>query len=328
LKTAGSPCRLRCLLVGELAPEGMAALRAIWPEEHLEVVPAADAVGWGRAQPFDVIWDCFGEEQAVARALRANPEVTWLHTSAAGIDRLTGVLPAHSGLTVTHGAGIGAIPIAEFVVGCLLAHAKRLLDFASLHRQHRWSSPELRELGDLRVVMMGLGEIGGAVVARLIPFGCPIIGVRRDPGRGAPDGVLRVVGAAQLDEACAGADALVVAAPLTPATRRLVGAQVLRALAPNSVLVNVARGAIVDEAALLRGLAGGQPSAAFLDALEEEPLPPRSPLWSTPGVLVTSHSSWSSPHFAQRSGELFAEQLRRRRGGHRLRNLADLAVGY
>ncbi len=318
---------LRCLVVGDLGADERARVRAALPEDRLALVADGPGERPGPGMQLAVIGHGVGEPAARGRALRDHPEVTWVHTSAAGIDRIR-LEVDRPGITVTDGVGISAVPIAEFVVACLLAHAKRLLTFAAQHRDRRWHSPELRELGDLRVVILGLGSIGRAVAARLVPFGAPVAGVRRDPGRGGVPGVARVVGPADLVDICTGADALVLAAPLTAATHGIVGARVFQALAPGSVMVNIARGAIVDEAALLSGLAAGRPAAAYLDALAEEPLPASSPLWSAPGVLVTSHTSWSSPRFAERSADLCAAQVRRRLAGRPLRNVADLGAGY
>ncbi len=322
------PRPLRGLVIGDLSAAARALVRTALADVELELAVDPGEPDLGREATVDLVWHQFGDPARLRRVLDANPALAWLHTSAAGIDSLRDAIGDRPRLTVTHGAGIAATPIAEFVLACLLAHVKRLPDLAAQHRERRWEVLPLRELADLLVVVVGLGTIGSGVTERLAPFGAHVVGVRRHPERRPPAGVARVVGLEDLGRACAGADALILAVPLTPTTGRLVGPAVLSALAPGSVVINVARGALLDEAALLAGLAVGRPAAAYLDALAEEPLPSSSPLWTAPGVLVTPHTSWSSPHFEERSAALFADQVRRWLDGRPLRNVVDQALGY
>ncbi len=281
---------------------------------------------------FDVIWRLFqgrgAQPDQFLEALREHPEVRWVHTVSAGVDHLADVLAEHPDLILTHSAGAVARPIAEFVVGCLLQHCKRAEALRLQQLERRYHALELRELGDLRVVVMGLGAIGGQLAALLVPFGATVIGVRKHPERPVPVGVSQVFPGSELEDACRGADALVLAAPLTADTRHGVSARELAALAPDSVLINVARGALLDTGALGPALASGRPVSAFLDAFEQEPLPEDSPLWAMPGVHVSPHLSWSGPNYSRRSSELFADQLRRWLDGEELRNRVALSEGY
>ncbi|MGH7691506.1 MAG: D-2-hydroxyacid dehydrogenase [Candidatus Dormibacteria bacterium] len=332
--TPAGKAPVRCLILGEKPPPDLELIRESVPEQSVELVQPEPGVDLSRLGEFDVIWRIFpGKVDGVARdqleeALGSHPEVRWVHTASAGIDGLGQLFQGRPQTRLTHSAGVTAIPISEFVVGCLLQHCKRTAELEQQQRQRHFAQLQLRELRDLRVVLYGLGAIGSAVAHRLAAFECHLVGVRRSLDRGGPPEVAQLFGPPDLARACSGADALVVAAPLTPQTERSVGARVLAPLAEGSVVVNVARGGLVDEKALLAGLLARRPAAAYLDAFAEEPLPAGSPLWTTPGVHVSPHISWSSAHLGRRSSELFAEQLRRWVAGETLLNQADPREGY
>ena len=328
-----TPRPVRCLIVGRLPKPDLELVRDRAGLKDLELVIASEAETPPQG-PFDCIWRLFGgrspgaTEDALRVALSQHPEVRWVHTVSAGVDHLDEVMAPYPDIVLTNSAGVVAIPIAEFVVGCLLQHCKRYAEIWALQQERRWESLQLRELGDLRVVIMGLGAIGTELARRLHPFGCHLTAVRRHPEAGGGGLVEELFPPDQIAAACAGADALVLAAPLTQETRGIVAPAVLGALQPAACLVNIARGGLVDEAALLASLRAGPLAAAYLDAFEEEPLPATSPLWSAPHVHISPHISWSSPHFASRACELFAAQLRRFATGEPLANRVDLAAGY
>jgi phosphoglycerate dehydrogenase-like enzyme len=330
----GSRQAVRCLAVGQFPTPDVELIRQSIPAGQAELVLTEVGDDLTRLGRFDMIWRLMPAEvdgvahDQLANALGTHPEVDWVHTVSAGIDHLAALFADRPNVILTHSAGVTAIPIAEFVVGCLLQHCKRVAELADLQRERRFVQLTLRELGDMRVVLLGLGAIGSEVARRLAPFGCQVVGVRRDPSRPTPPGVTQVFGSQDLARSCQGADALILVAPLTPDTERAVNAEVLAELAEGSVLVNVARGGLVDEAALLAAVSAGRPAAAYLDAFVEEPLPHGSPLWTAPGVHVSPHLSWSSSHLARRTSELFAEQLRRWLAGEPLRNRADPGAGY
>ena len=326
--------RTRCLIVGQLPEPDLEAVARQAGRDRVDLVvasPGQEALDRG---PFDCIWRLFeggltgSSGDPLGAALSAHREVRWVHTVSAGIDRLGETMARFPDILLTNSAGVVAIPIAEFVVGCLLQHCKRFPEIWALQREGRWEALALRELGDLKVVMLGLGAIGSEVARRLAPFGCHVTAVRRRPEAGGGGLVADLVASDSLVEACDGADALILAAPLTEQTRGLVSGDVLGALNQGACLVNIARGGLIDQNALLEALRSGPLSAAYLDAFEEEPLPAASPLWAAPGVFLSPHISWSSPNFARRAGELFADQLRRFAAGQPLRNRVDLSAGY
>jgi phosphoglycerate dehydrogenase-like enzyme len=329
---AGPSSRLRCLVVGIHPEPDLDLVRRLAKPVEVELVVPPAGEGTAALGQFDCMWRLFGgwggSPDPVGEALQSHPELRWVHTVSAGIDRLGEHFTGRPGVALTTSAGVTAIPIAEFVVGCMLQHCKRYPEIWELQRQRRFEQLALRELSDLKVVILGMGAIGTTIARLLQPFGCELIGARRRPGLPGEELVSAVYPPAELGAACHGADALVLAAPLTQETRGIVDEKVLSRLADGSCLVNIARGGLAKEAVLLEQLRSGPLAAAYLDAFEQEPLPPESPLWSAPGAFLSSHCSWRSPNFSRRSSELFGEQLRRFGTGQPLLNVSHPAWGY
>lgn len=325
--------RVHCLVLGALPEPELDIVRRSVPENLAELVIAPAGAELSGLGQFEVIWRRFpGEDEdggdQLPAALEAHPEVRWVHTVSAGIDHLVDLFIDRPQIILTTSAGVTAVPIAEFVVACLLHHVKRFSELEDLQRQSQFEQLLLREMGDLQVVLLGLGAIATEVVRRLVPFGCRITAVRRDASKPAPPGVDLVRPTRELARACRDAGALVLVAPLTAETEGVVNDEVLSQLAEGSALVNVARGGLVDEGALIKGMKDGRPVEAYLDAFVEEPVPSSSPLWTAPGIHISPHLSWSSSHLGRRSSELFGEQLSRWIAGKPLLNRADPRAGY
>jgi phosphoglycerate dehydrogenase-like enzyme len=240
------------------------------------------------------------------------------------------------GVLVTNSAGVHAVPIAEFVLAGVL-HFLRGLDLAAeQQRAARWDRTpfleersELRELGECRLLVVGTGGIGTAVAERATALGARCVGLRRHPDRPHSPAFARVAGLEALDAELPAADILVLAVPLTGHTRALMSAERLDRLPPGAILVNVARGQLVDERALADRLATGTLRGAVLDVFEVEPLPPDSPLWGLRRALVTPHVSGVSPRrFWEREVALILENWSRYQRRDPLRNLVDLEAGY
>jgi phosphoglycerate dehydrogenase-like enzyme len=267
--------------------------------------------------------------------LRAG-RLRWVHSAAAGVGAALFPEMVRSDVLLTNSAGVHAIPIAEYVVAGLL-HFFRGLDTAvAQQREGRWDkrffvaddSP-LREVGDARVLIVATGGIGRETATRLAALGASCVGVRRRVELGPPPGFARVVGPEQLDRELPLADAVVLAAPLTPASRGLLTEARLRLMKPGSVLVNVARGALVDETALAGALREGRLRGAVLDVFAEEPLASDSPLWHLRTALLTPHVSPVSPgRFWPRALDIFCDNWARYDRGEPLRNLVDKHAGY
>jgi phosphoglycerate dehydrogenase-like enzyme len=257
------------------------------------------------------------------------PRLRWIHSASAGVDRIvTGALRERS-LTVTNARGVFSRPIAEYVVMMSLAVARRLPALLELQRERTWQPLRGRELGELTVGIIGFGSIGLDVARLLEPFGCRILATRRHAERGG-GGIanVEVHGLDDLHEVLRSSDVVVVAAPLTDGTAGLIGAEELAQMREDAWLINIARGRLIDEVALRRALENGWIGGAVLDVFTEEPLAPDSPLYRTPNLVITPHTSWASDRVIERSLDLFVDNLRRHRAGQPLRNVVDLEAGY
>ena len=264
-------------------------------------------------------------DHVVSRA----PRLRWIHSASAGVDRIATPAVRERGLTVTNARGVFSRPIAEYVVMMSLAIARRLPQLLELQRERTWQPLRGRELSELTVGIVGYGSIGIEVARLLAPFGCRIVATRRRPERGAGDGVnVELSGLDRLNEVLAVSDIVVVAAPLTDETAGLIGARQLGQMREDAWLINIARGRLLDELALRRALEAGWIGGAVLDVFNEEPLPADSPLYRTPNLVITPHTSWASDRVVERSVDLFVDNLRRDAAGEPLRNLVDLDAGY
>jgi phosphoglycerate dehydrogenase-like enzyme len=215
--------------------------------------------------------------------------------------------------------------MAEHVLMCMLAARRGLLPLLHAQAEGRWDRGAARpdELAGARVVILGYGLIGRAIAVRARALGARVVGVRR---RGRPSRDI-VVGPGW-ERLLGDADFLVIAAALTAETRGMVGERELRALPGGAWLINIARGPIVDEAALVAALSEGRLGGAALDVFDEEPLPAGHPLWSLPNVILTPHVSGYTDRMPARAAALFLDNLARFRSGRRLRNLVDPKAGY
>ena len=264
-------------------------------------------------------------DQVVGRS----PRLRWIHSASAGVDRLATPLVRERNLTVTNARGVFSRPIAEYAVMMSLAIARRLPALLELQRERTWQPLRGRELSELTVGIIGFGSIGVEVARLLEPFGCRLLATRRHPERGSgAASAVELFGLEELHEVLARSDVVVISAPLTEATAGLIGEAELTRMREDAWLINVARGRLIDEAALRRALENGWIGGAVLDVFIDEPLSPDSPLYRTPNLVITPHTSWASDRVIERSVDLFVDNLRRDRAGEPLRNLVDLEAGY
>jgi phosphoglycerate dehydrogenase-like enzyme len=263
----------------------------------------------------------------------AAPSLRWVHATSAG----AGELVRRAGLdretldrvAVTTSSGVHAVPLAEFAVLGLLAVAKDLPGMAAAQRARSWPTVRrpLRELHGQTLVLVGLGEIGREVARLGKALGMRTVGVRRSPGA-PPPFTDEVHGADRLPALAGRADAMVVSLPLTRQTAGLLGRATIQRLPPGCIVVNIGRGRVVDEAALIDALRERRIAGAVLDVFATEPLPPDSPLWTLPNVLVSPHGAALSEHENQRIVELFVANLRRFLDGAPLAHRVEPGVWY
>ncbi len=236
-----------------------------------------------------------------------------IQTLSAGVDRLLGLVPA--GVTLCDAGGTRDAPVAEWVLAAILASRKLLPELRDRQREHAWRWCRAGELAGARVMILGYGSIGAAVEARLLPFGVDVIRVARHARPG-------VHSARELPDLLPAAEILVVLLPLTPATDGLLDARMLSLLPGGALVVNAARGPILDTDALLEQLTAGR-LRAVLDVTDPEPLPPDHPLWDAPGVLITPHFAGDTPAAELRAFALVGEQVRRYVRGEQLVNVVE-----
>jgi phosphoglycerate dehydrogenase-like enzyme len=263
----------------------------------------------------------------------AAPSLRWVHATSAG----AGELVRRAGLdretldrvAVTTSSGVHAVPLAEFAVMGLLAVAKDLPGMAAAQRARSWPTVRrpLRELHGQTLVLVGLGEIGREVARLGKALGMRTVGVRRSPGA-PPPFTDEVHGADRLPELAGRADAMVVSLPLTRQTAGLLDRATIQRLPPGCIFVNIGRGGVVDEAALIDALRERRIAGAVLDVFATEPLPPDSPLWTLPNVLVSPHGAALSEHENERIVELFVANLRRFLDGAPLAHRVEPGVWY
>lgn len=271
-----------------------------------------------------------------AELVDAAPMLKWVHSASAGVGGALNPALKERGIVFTNGAGIYAESMAETVLAGVM-HFVRGLDIAVRNQAASnwypapWSRPEefIREVPDLTVLVIGAGGIGSAVGRRFQALGARTIGVRRRPELGTPAGFETVVGNDEMVSILPQADVVVIAAPSTAATRHVMDGARLALLPRGAIVVNVARGALLDETALLQELDGGRLRGAVLDVFATEPLPQESPLWAHPRVLVTPHISPVSPARQwNRTLTLFEENWRLWDAGQQLKNIVDAEAGY
>lgn len=263
------------------------------------------------------------------KVLAASPQLRWHQAPSAGVNHI--LIPEYleRDIILTNGAGTFSIPIAEFVLTYILYHAKSVQKLLNLQTNRTWQKSielPIQELSDATLLIIGAGQIGQEIAKRASAFGMRVWGSRRKPAPLA--NFEKVVGANEWRSLISSADYVVLATPLTSETKHLIDESALRSMNSNAYLINISRGAVVDEAALIKALKEGWIAGAGLDTFETEPLSPDSPLWSLPSVFITPHCSGYSPRIPERMIALFLDNLNRYRTGQPLRNVVDKLAGY
>ncbi len=340
--------QLRVLIASPLEPEHVARIEAVdlrvsvlyepgllpvprYPADHTGIpreLSASELDRWaGLRRQADVSFDF--DWQAPADMASNCPRLCWVQGTSAGIggflDR-TGL--ARTELIFTTAAGVHGVPLAEFALLGLLYFAKDMPALADAKAARRWQRYAGSRLAGCRALLVGLGGAGRAVARLLAAAGVEVCGAGR-PGRSYDvPGVTGYVASDQIHRVLPEVDAVVLACPLTGQTRGLIGAGELALMRPGSVLVNISRGPVVDEEALVSALQTGHLRGACLDVFATEPLPAGSPLWDLPNVIISPHSAATVAAENGLIADLFIDNIRRWMAGQPLRNLYDRTVGY
>lgn len=282
-------------------------------EELLAIAPEAK-IGW-----FDTY-----DSPAIGEAALRGTSLKWLNTLSAGVDHYPLELLNERGVTFTNGAGLNAITIAEFAIMGMLTIAKGYREIIRAQERHEWliDAPGKMEIHGTRALILGAGGIGRRIGELLLPFGVDVTEVRRRPVAGA-------LGPDEWRGRLGEFDWVIVAVPSTPDTERMIGAAELGAMKPSATIMNFARGAVIDQPALVEALRARHIAAAFLDVTDPEPLPADDPLWSLDNAHISMHLSGRSQNtLFLRAAERFLANLGRWERGEPLESVVDLTKGY
>ncbi len=265
---------------------------------------------------------------ALARQLR------WMHVTAAGVDQVCYPEMLRHPAVLTNSSTVMAGPVAEHCMALMLALAKHIPSAIRYQDKSFWAqtevsleTPGVLELQGAVLGVVGFGGIGQELVKRARAFGMRVIAVKRDPSTGG-ELADRVLPPSSLHEMLSEADFVVLAAPHTGSTQRLMGPAEFAQMKRSAYLINVSRGTLVDDTALLDALRRGRIAGAAADVFDPEPLPPESPLWTAPNMLITPHTAASTPLLWKRHAELLEDNISRYLDGRPLRNLSDKSLGY
>jgi phosphoglycerate dehydrogenase-like enzyme len=308
--------------------QGERPVRGLERVAEVAEVRVVSAAGLGDALAgADVLylWDYFSG--ALPAAWHAAGSLRWLHVAAAGVDKLLFPGLVSSDVVVTNAHGVFDQPMAEYVLGAMLHAAKGFGPLRDQQRNERWAWREGRNIAGTRALVVGTGSIGRATARLLRAVGVQVEGVGRTAVE-QDDDFGHVHASADLARVVADADWLILVAPLTPATENLVSAEVLGALKDGAVLINVGRGRLVDEDALVRNLRAGTLAGAVLDTFAVEPLPAGHPLWSLPSVLVTPHMASNADSWLDDLAAQFERNVLLWMDGRPLPGVVDKELGY
>jgi glyoxylate/hydroxypyruvate reductase A len=299
-----------------------------YPADHhpaVERTPAQAAEWAGLLAEAEVLFDV--DQPSTHGLLGRAPCLRWIQSSSSGVGEWVRRLElVDSPIIVTNAAGIHATPLAEFVLFAMLYFAKRWPHMVAEQRAHRWERCAIDTLRGKTVGIVGLGSVGRHVARLARPFGMRVIGTRRSGG--AEPLVDQLYTPDELEAVLKESDFLVLCVPHTPETEGLIGPRELGALKPSAALINIARGVVLDEPALIDALQSGRLAGAALDVAAHEPLSAASPLWDMPNVLITPHSMSTAYDENERLVELFCDNLRRYLANEPLRNQIDKVRGY
>jgi phosphoglycerate dehydrogenase-like enzyme len=270
-------------------------------------------------------------DRDLMRALLARcPKLQWIHTRSAGLDNLLFPELVESPVALTNGTGVFSQSLGEFVLGAILYFAK---DFRRMVRSQMagvWDPFDIVEISGQTVGIVGYGDIGRAVATRAKAMGMRVLAVKRKgtPVYNVDPLVSQIYGPDRRNEMIAQCDYVVVAAPLTSGTKGMIGEAEFAAMKPDAVIINVGRGPVIDEAAMVRALTEGRIKGAGLDVFEKEPLAPGHPLYKLENVLLSPHCADHTPDWLDQAMRFFIEQFERFQTGVPLKNIVDKRAGY
>jgi phosphoglycerate dehydrogenase-like enzyme len=307
----------------ELSRDALERIQAIQPAARLVITAESREI-----EPILEDIEIAAAHFPIQMILRA-PNLRWFQQWGAGTDWLMRY-PDIAGrdFILTNASGVHSIPISEHILSYLLAFSRGLPKAIRVQEQGKWLAevPSF-ELSGKTLLLIGVGAIGRRTAQLASALGMHVIGVRRNPDQVYP-GIQRMVGTQDLDRYLPEADFVVLTVPLTPETQGLINAATLAKMKPSAYLINIGRGQTIDEPALISALQNGQIAGAGLDVFTTEPLPPDSPFWKMENVIITPHSSGSTPYYNERALNIFIDNLERYTQGKPMKNVVDKKRGY
>ena len=311
----------------QIPPALPTALKNRWPEMRVAHLKTYDALP-AELPDTDIFvgFNLLPKQLAVARKLK------WIHITSAGVSQMMRPDVRAAGVVITNARGIHAIPMAEHTIGAMLALARKFPDTVHYQDKKVWAQEPIwqsrpSELHGATLLIVGFGMIGGEIARRARAFGMRIEAITRT-GRGDATLADKIYPSTELLHALPQADYIVLAAPDTPETQRMIGARELKAMKPTAYLLNIGRGALVDESSVIDALEHNTIAGTALDVMEKEPLPQESPLWKMKNVFISPHISAVSELLWPRQTELLIENLERWFSGRELKNVVDQTRGY
>jgi len=314
--------------VWTLPEEQVTRVKISLPDD--EVVGAREAAERRREFPAA---DIIVTTRFSAQDFSACERLRWIHSTAVGVGAVLPPEIVRSDVIVSNSRGVHSEAIAEHAIALALALRRRLHIAVERQAERRWAQVELQAhrvstLTNTGLLVVGLGSIGARIAALGHGLGMHVTGVRRRLDQPAPHGVAEILPPERLRDALGQADVVILALPRTTETRALVGDTEFEAMRPTAILINIARGRLIDDDALVRALESGRIAGAGLDAFQEEPLPPAHPFWRLPNVLITPHTAAFAGDYWPPVVDLFLENMRRYKEGLPLINVVDKKAGY
>lgn len=316
------------LVMADPAAPALGELGAIGPGVTVKIGKTADALG-DAVREARVLFNWTGSKPEVKKVLESAPKLEWIHAMYAGLDRSLFPELVASPIPLTNGSGVFSQSLGEFVMLGILYFAKDVPRRMRAKAEHKWDVFDNAEISRQTVGIVAHGDIGRAVAQRAKAMGMRVLAHRKNTApRAGDENVDRVYAASDLHAMLPECDYIAVTAPLTEETRGMIGKREFELMKPSAVILNVGRGPVIDEAALVEALRTKRIRGAALDVFDVEPLPPDNPLWDLDNLFMTSHCADHVEGWVESAVLFFLDQFRRWRNGEPLKNVVDKRAGY
>ena len=320
--------KITLVVLGDPAEPVFKKLQTLTPEVEIKIGRTAESLQPEVARA-RVLFHWLGDKDQVRQVLALAPGLEWIHARYAGLDNLLSPELIESPVPLTNGSGVFSQSLGEFVILGALYFAKDVPRLLKSKAEHKWDVFDVHELSRQTMGIVGHGDIGRAIAWRAKALGMRVLALRRNPApRPGDEHVNRVYANADIHAMLPECDYVAAAAPLTPDTKGLMGPREFASMKPDAIIMNVGRGPVIDEPAMIEALRSKQIRGAALDVFAVEPLPPESPLWSMENVLISPHTADHTTTWIEDAMDFFLAQFARWRNGEQLKNVVDKRAGY